>query len=225
MIKITEKKIFQISACRIDKELIQKIADLLKNFNPHYSLTSPIRDIESDDATLFVGTEWPSPVSTINISVRDESQSIDIEINLKQETESKVSVWGKDTIWVNGVAEKLDSIFKSKRVKYYTFAEHWSLRAILSISIISIAIWILNHRLWPSTAPIVKNLSETSFFAVLLMVFIWLAYPLYGLLNWLFPRFGFEGSIKGKIRKLLCAIVVFLVGWFATELALPWLFT
>lgn len=223
MIKITEKRTFQIPPCRFDKELVRKITILLQNFRPHYSLTSPAKDIESDDATLFVGTEWPSDISTINISMRGSYQSIDISINPGKGVESKVLVCGTNAVWVNGMADQLYLIFKNRRVSYYPFVEHQSLRTILSIFVIFLALWISNRRLWPLISEVVKGFCEPSFFALLFLVSIWLVYPLYKFFTWLFPRFAFEGSLEGKIRKMLWAIVIFLVAWVITELALPWL--
>ena len=224
VIKITEKRIFRIPPCKLDKELINKIADLLQDFNPHYLLTSSVKDIECDDATLFTGTDWPpSHISAINISVRESSRSVDISINPKEESQSKVQVLGEDAIWVNGVADKLYSIFKSKQVSYYRFVNYWPLRIILSVFIVFLVLWILNHRFWPLTSQFVKGFSETSFLALLSLICVWFAYPVNKLLARLFPRFEFENSVEGKIRKILWAIVIFLVGWVISEIVLPWL--
>lgn len=223
MLEETEKRSFTVNSCLINKELVSKIGEVVKHFKTIYTLDGDTKDIKTNNVALFVGVEWPSDISKICIQSSGPSGKVNIDLDFDGVKNSycKFVVRGSDPIWVEGVAGKLKSVFRSARLWYYLIAEYWSLRILFSAVLMLLIAWRVNHSLWFVISQHI-SLPEMSFFlAIFVVSFCLSVYPLDRFLSWIFPRYEFEQNIQRKIRKYFATILAILVTWVLTNILFP----
>jgi hypothetical protein len=221
MLKQTEKRECKIKPCRVDKELLRKASNVVGDSGIKYVLTSKTRDIESDKAELFFGSDWPQRISEISIFGKSGLGEVCILLAIDNENEraSKIEVKGSDITWVEGVFIQLKTIFDEARTWYFPFAEYRYFRALCSFLLVLLLAW-RTYRFFP-LAVTATLMPEIYFFLVSLIVWLGLGtYPLYRFLAWLFPYHEMNHSVKKKLRGSLGAILLILGGWILTN----WLF-
>jgi len=144
LVEITEKRTHRIPSCKVDKELLLDIGNLIDNSkrsgeNVHYSLKAKSRDIRSQNLKEFAA-EPPKDAEEIRIRLsKPWSTSIDVRFNLDEgfltSDHGEVSVSDPDATWVHGVADRLNVCFEKKKLGYRAISERGELRAIISISL------------------------------------------------------------------------------------------
>lgn len=257
MSEITEKRTFKVPPCKIDKNLINELGQILEEqspiiydeikkmmirersdstyykkhpdeiksdldsaiyeweYEPKYELVAPSRIIKSAKVDGFTSDEWPSDAERITLSVGGGKSSREIETNIYMErwrtSNSQVSVSGKDSTWVNGIADRLETTFKSRIVGYHLIVERFSLRILISIvTWISIA-FAIAYPLFPVLKPFLKEgVTWIVLFAIVSIVGGWGAiFLLEEFLKWLFPRFEFgEVSLPRRVRKWIWGLLI-----------------
>lgn len=184
-------------------------------YKPSYTLVADSKNIKSAEFANFTDVEWPSDTKEINLSIGHFSSPRKIEINLYLERwrmkQSEVSVSGKDSTWVNGIADRLEAVFQKKLLGYRSIVEHSLLRMLLSIlTWISIA-FAITYLSWPMMRPFLKEgVTWIELFVIILFfggfVAVWV---LEEFLSWLFPRFEFgEVSLPRRVRKWIWGLLV-----------------
>ena len=212
-----------INPCLVKKELVSKIGEVIDQLKTIYILNGKTKDIKTDDVDLFVGVEWPPDITKISIQSSGPlgQVSIDLHFDGGKANYGTVMVKGSDSIWAEGVAGQLKSIFKSARLWYYPIVEHWPIRIVFSAILMLLVAWRLSRFFWFIIYQYV-SLSEISFFfAIFVASFCLSAYPLNRFLIWIFPHYELEHNIQRKIRKYLATILGILVTWVLTDLLFP----
>jgi hypothetical protein len=198
------------------------LEDLLGGLVVKCSLRSPTGDIESDNIELFIKSEWPLKISSIHIEAHGSDQDIEILLDIKnaRKDTGSVTVSGGDPIWVEGMSTAIENIFAKSRTWYSDIRKHWQIRLVMSLALVSLVAWELNHSISKLATPII-GMTETQFFLVVLLLLMWLLYPLDKVLLWLFPMFECENSTQKRVRTAFWFFFIVLVGWVITDLLLP----
>jgi len=223
MFKKIEKCTVRIPSCRIGNEIFNSLRDLLKELKLKCVLKSETTDIETDDVNLLIGSGLPANISLIRIKTLDSDRNIDIILNFRNngKLESKVMVSGGDSIWVKGMAEELQNLFKKYQLWYSPITRYWQARLFMSIAIISFTIWQINHYLWKAVTPAITGITELQLFATLFLFSILFLYPFNRAILWLFPRFELPDSLQKKVRRIFWFLLVLLISWGITEFFFP----
>jgi len=184
-------------------------------YKPNYTLIAHSKDIKSSKIAHFTDVEWPSDTKEISISMGSFRTLRKIEINIYLErwrmSHSQVSVSGKDSTWVNGMADRLEAVFQKELLGYRSIVEHFLLRILLSIlTWISIA-FAITYPLWPVIKPFLKEgVTWIELFVIILFLGAFVVVVvLEEFLSWLFPRFEFgEVSLPRRVRKWILGLLI-----------------
>lgn len=198
---------------KLDKEISSRIYE--GNYLPSYLLASESKIIKSHNIEKFIETKWPTDALGISLSIGSYNapKRIEIEVYLKpgRMEESKVSVSGRNSIWVNGVIAKIEGIFQEHILGYHFILDNLLLKIItLIITWFSISYAILNI-LWPYIQSYLKAGVKFEYFFPVIFIFLGLfTIPgLYIILQMLFPYLEFgEKSISRQIRKWIWILLM-----------------
>jgi hypothetical protein len=223
MLRRTEKSTFRIPSCKIDKDLLRLIIELLKGLRLHCFLESETVNIETDKIELLIESEWPCYISSIRIKTDDPDHSIDMYMNLanKKEFQSRVAVSGSDPVWVNGMSKQLEGVFEKRKVWYSPLSQYWQTRLPIFFVFIVFLSWELAHVLWKTAGEVASNISELQLFGIFFLVCTPLSYPLNRMIVWVFPCHEPDDSAQKWVRRFLWFLLVLLGGWLITEFLFP----
>lgn len=213
LVRVTEKRTHKIPSCRVDKELLLDIGNVIessirKGEEVSYSLSAQSRDIQSKSLKEFA-TEPPKDAEEISMSLgkRWSLPSVNAEFYLGEYLGSykgKISVSDPDAIWVHGVADRLMACFEKKRLGYRVIAEKVGIRFTISI--------LLDILLSFSFGYVFSRISLLSFddivgpLLVFGMVFL---FVLDFSLKRLFPYFELENRpLPRKARKWILGVII-----------------
>lgn len=219
---ITEEAKVNLSSCKITKETIKQVCELI-DIQVKELKTSKIEDDESREVTYiletknkkitsnsyeaFLNANWSSGIEgisiryfgSINISILIEFGSIPLRY---------FSVSGKDAIKVNGITAKLEEIFNPTLTKNYLFHKIKSLApiAILCGTLLELgAQFVYEVYVKHNLHPIIPSSSTIPFSMLFIFASGWF-------LSWLFPMGEFEDHfIQTRIRKAIVPIIIGIV--------------
>lgn len=184
-------------------------------YEPVYRLESNVRNVESIEISSFIDTEWPVTVNSIKVSLGDFRSAKRIAVDLHLEgwrtSRSKVTVSGQDGVWVNGIAMRLESIFKDRQLSYSPLVSHQSLRVLVSLIAWFSLLYAVMYPLWPIVRTFLREgvVFEELYFVIALLGCFFAVWPLEEFLKRVFPRFEYgKGSIARRARKWIWAIFV-----------------
>lgn len=217
MSRIVEKRIFKLPPCRVEKDLVSEIGQILesdrlaKEYTPEYSLKSSSKDIESTKIDTFISTEWPTDINRITLHIGEyDNPKIEVCIDFKSLWNANATVAGDNPTWTDGVSRQLEKVFEKRRLGYHSIHEKRYLKALLII-----LTWIpmalaITYPLYPIIKPHLKEwVTSSTFFLIILLVgeaLMWL--PLWTVFDWLFPYFEFGNPLQKKVRKWIWGLFV-----------------
>jgi len=223
--KIKEKVIVKIKSVKLTKNLIEQLCDILENqYNEFkknnddsiawlkFSLGSETKEIETEDGKSFQKHNIPRNFN--EIKMRFHSLEKEIIINLMKDIEFyELTVTGMDSMWVNGLARKLEDVFQQNKTinNFFYSKKAGIIFYIVSIGLIS-AIYFIFSPFLPSGFQ-VDDFLKMGFISVVIVALIGVISMLVALvwfysLQWFFPRIEIEDSIQVKIRYWVLLIVI-----------------
>lgn len=210
--EIVEKRSVKIPPCKIEKDLIREIGELLESQEPcenrlRYSLDTRSKDMKSRRVKDFVEAEWGLDINGIVIKAeytisdivdgkQEEIPEVEVNINFRYRS-GYFSVSGKDATWVNGIANQVEQIFDKYKLKYYQVKSNWLIKLPL---IIATSLPLV----YPIHLVSIRFLyfeTETSLFFLLFLVSCLVAYGINKLIDWLFPYFEYGETPQAWARK------------------------
>jgi hypothetical protein len=199
------------------------LGESLKGLETSFLLVSDTSDLDADDIELFVGSEWPSQISSIIVETKDVAHKICITMLFsgKEKSRSRVMISGSDAVWVNGMSEQLKKVFEKHRTWYDPIARYLKARLAISLGIIFLLSWLLNRSLWRFAIEPVTKLAELQSFVVWFVFLLLLIYPLNRVLRWLFPYLECGHTPQKAVRKIFWSLLVLLICWVVTQFVFP----
>jgi hypothetical protein len=214
-VSVTEIREFKILPCKIDKDLIRKIGRVLesdvicKKKGISYNVNSPTRKISSNEFSNFTEAEWSNEIRSISIGVKEYPSPVNIEIDFKYTSSSKVTISSSDATWADGIAKQLERVFNENKLSYSPIVEHWYLKMILAVSALLSLSWALTYPMVEVFRIFGRDLPFLNVFLIIVLVGIFPALmALYSFLEWLFPRFEYGNALQKRIRKWIWALFV-----------------
>jgi len=213
LVKITEKRTHKIPSCRVDKELIFDIGNVIesskrKDESVRYHLRAQSRDIQSQNLKEFA-SEAPKDVEEISMRlVKSWSTIIEVEFDLEEgymtTRHGKLSVSDPDATWVHGTADRLIACFEKKRLGYRSISERGEIRTTVSISLTIFMFASFTYflsRLFSLDMDLVASILVLAGMITFVILDIGL--------KRLFPYFELENRpIPRKTRKLIIGILI-----------------
>ncbi|MDH5595523.1 MAG: hypothetical protein OEY40_02255 [Candidatus Bathyarchaeota archaeon] len=214
LVQITEKRTQKIPSCRVDKELLLAIGNVIENSKRkgekvYYNLKAKSRDIQSQNLKEFA-SEPPKDAEKISMRLSQSwLPSIEVEFDLEEEYFSighgEVSVSDPDSTWVHGTADRLIACFEKKRLGYRVISENGVIRAITSISL---TIFLFSSFAYILFTLFSLNADEDVFSAFGLVALVFGICLDIGMKR-LFPYFELESrSLPRKTRKIILGILI-----------------
>lgn len=215
LVRVTEKRTHKIPSCRVDKELLLDIGNVIessirKGEEVSYSLSAQSRDIQSKSLKEFA-TEPPKDAEEISMSLGKRwsfPRAINVKFDLEEEylggDKGKISVSDPEAIWVHGVADRLMACFEKKRLGYRVIAERGEIRVVISI--------LLDILLFFSFGYVLSRISSLSLqdiAIILVLVGMYFLLVLDFSLKRLFPYFELENRpLPRKARKWILGVII-----------------
>lgn len=215
MSQIIEKRTVKIPPCRISRELVQDLGEILEH-DEHilitfYSLDSKQRDIQSNEAENFIEADWGTQINRIVINtpflddpavVVQNHVGVNIDFNYPQKSEFSVS--GEDATWVNGITSRLDSIFQKYKTSHYYIRTNPFVTYPLCIA----TALVLTYPFFLASFSFLEgsdSLETILFLSIVLMTVF--AFIVYGIVFWLFPYFEYGEMVQRRVRKWIWVVL------------------
>jgi hypothetical protein len=203
-----EKRTVKLPSCLVDKKLIQELGELIEadsNLQNRlsYLLDSKTKDIRCVKVQDFITTDWGSNLNRVVIETADNDYpKVKIEINFRQIKFSEYSIVGKDATWVNGIRTRVDDVFSRYKDSYHQIQKPIFLKIPLTI-LITLS-WAVPIFLWTQSLQVGFPTAST-FLALIggygaLIIFL--------LVDWLLPKFEYEGMKQKQVRKWIAAVLI-----------------
>lgn len=214
LVQITEKRTQKIPSCKVDKELLLAIGNVIENSKRkdekvYYNLKAKSRDIQSQNLGEFA-SEPPKDAEKLSMRLSVLwSPSIEVEFDLEEDYVSighgKISVSDPDATWVHGTADRLIACFEKKRLGYRVISENGVIRAITSISLTIFLFSSFAYTLFTlfSLDAVEGVFSAFGLAAIFFGIFLDIG------MKRLFPYFELENrSLPRKTRKFVLGILI-----------------
>jgi hypothetical protein len=212
---IIEKREFRIPPCKIDKELVGQVGEILesdpicKNQKMVYSLESRFRKIESESVKDFVTPDWPNDTHQISVSTGTAyPRLVEIMVSSRASDLSKVTVSNPDATWANGMSKTLEDIFARKKLGYSFFLEDLGMKFLIVLATwasLSLALTFLVGKVNANATP--PRDFWQDFSLIFLLGGLTTGWLVYLLLDWLYPRYEFGETIQKRLRKWIWSVL------------------
>jgi uncharacterized membrane protein YidH (DUF202 family) len=202
MSTIISKTTISIKPTRIDKSLIKELGELLEkeNLKLHYHLDSKTQEVTSNSIQEFIGLEWGQSIEKIVISTGYSTDPhVSIEMDFKESYSRKCFISGKNATWVNGIAIRVNNIFKKYRLNYAPIKTIWFVKIALPVVLTFVM-------LYPISLSLFLNWKDTAIF--ILGIGVSLTQGLYYFIQWLFPYFEYGNTTQKFLQKAIWFILV-----------------
>lgn len=202
---IREKRSTSICPTRLDQELLVDVGQILreeckKEEGISIELDADSREIETEDSTEFAQIDIPSDTYSIRMVIYSDDEyydPVEIEIDLRKPTNSRIRVMGENATWVQGVSDRLTTAFEKKKLGYRHLAKYPLLRFTSSILTSILLSYVVGLALWIVTA-------EPTYVIMFVAVFFYaMAMLIKKFFDWVFPYFEIASSdfLPKRVRK------------------------
>ena len=213
---------------KLNRTALKQICDVLeeqskkiKNENKESKITLAF-EIESKKKYLTTHTSESFlnliPKSFTDINIRfyvfnDKEQDISIRLSISSWGQTRIRVKGSESVWVNGVATKIEDIFEENKTRNWLCSSYiYRIPIVILLAIpvgIAITLFFGTHTLDE------KFLRQTMIYSGLP------ANCLYWIVGWLYPKIEYdEILLQTKIRKkVLAGLGIVIAGLFVSGLS------
>ena len=210
-VNIREKRSSRSAPTRIDKELLVELGQILKqeckkDCEISIELDADSKEIETEDSKTFDNVTIPADTYAVTMGIfsYEEYNPVEIEIDIKKPTDSKIRVMGENATWVQGVSERLAKAFEKKKLGYRPIAKYEWIRLVMSMIASGFLSYASGFAIW------YFKLFEPLYVIVYVLTFFYaMSMLIKRFFDWVFPYFeiGSEDFRPRKFRKLLLAIL------------------
>ena len=214
---ITETREFQIPPCKVDKELLGSLGEILESDRTcqeekkRYTLVSRFRKIESDDIKDFIETDWPNDATEMMVTIGSKYPPlVSIQIDFRHQREGKVHISSSDATWANGILKRIEDAFAQKKLGYTTIIEDTFSKvcaALVTWFSLSLALTYLIVRGYGHSGTIL-DFGETAFGVFILGGLFGGIFAVYYFLTWLFPRYEFGETLQKRSRRWIWSALI-----------------
>lgn len=144
MSNITSKITIRIKPTRIEKNLVKELGELLEaeNLKLHYRLDSETQEAISLSIQEFISLDWGNDIQKITISTEYNSDPyVSIEMDFYESYSRKCYISGKNATWVNGVANRVNDIFRKYRLSYAPIKTNWLVKIAVPVILTLILVY------------------------------------------------------------------------------------
>jgi len=207
MSKVTAKRTVKIPPCRIEKDLIREIGELLEKEElckgrMYYRLDTKMSDVQSSKVNDFVKADWESDINKIELGTTDyQLPRVGVNFDFRRPEYSKFSVSGENATWVNGITNRIENKIKKYKLKYYTIKTNWLVKLPLTSAILVVLVYPIF--LWLNSIPTIKE----NLFILIWLMFAFGFWGIYYLIQWLFPYFDYGDTLQKSMRKWIWVIL------------------